>query len=230
MLNVATKEEGEAAATGNGGPGSSADDVALTSDMLDKFDLGSTSSLNTIGGDGTSTSTSTSGGSGKISTPHSSPAMSGVFGANNRGSAGEGGGTGSQTSSPTRKSSLTAAMFHRRSHSFGRGSTSSIAHHESNDGGNAEGAVEAGDNDGGNGDGASNTKHQHRHRHQQRGPNKRNEKDKHSDREAHRLASWLAEGNVVYKSVGLGLMDLTVGLHLVKYAQERGVGTTVQGF
>jgi hypothetical protein len=45
-----------------------------------------------------------------------------------------------------------------------------------------------------------------------------------------RLAQWLQTGNVIYKSVGLGLMDLSVGIHLIQYAQEKGVGTHVPGF
>lgn len=45
-----------------------------------------------------------------------------------------------------------------------------------------------------------------------------------------RLACWLGTGNVIYKSVGLGLMDLSVGLHMIQYAQQKGVGTQIQGF
>ncbi|KAI9806774.1 MAG: hypothetical protein M1825_006231 [Sarcosagium campestre] len=41
---------------------------------------------------------------------------------------------------------------------------------------------------------------------------------------------WLAKGNVIYKSVGLGLMDLTVGLDLVRLANDRGVGTMIPDF
>ncbi len=44
------------------------------------------------------------------------------------------------------------------------------------------------------------------------------------------LAQWLETGNVLYKSVGLGLMDLSVGMHLIEFAKEKGVGTFVQGF
>mgnify|MGYP001009138760 CR=1 FL=1 len=44
------------------------------------------------------------------------------------------------------------------------------------------------------------------------------------------LARWLRDGTVVYKSVGLGLMDLVVGAHLVKVATEKGVGTKVHDF
>ncbi|KAL8304465.1 hypothetical protein RB597_004362 [Gaeumannomyces tritici] len=44
------------------------------------------------------------------------------------------------------------------------------------------------------------------------------------------LAAWLQSGNVIYKSVGLGLMDLAVGMHLVQFAREKGVGTHVDGF
>ncbi|KAL8371093.1 hypothetical protein RB595_001108 [Gaeumannomyces hyphopodioides] len=44
------------------------------------------------------------------------------------------------------------------------------------------------------------------------------------------LAVWLQSGNVIYKSVGLGLMDLAVGMHLVQFAKDKGVGTHVDGF
>ncbi|KAI9678789.1 MAG: hypothetical protein M1817_005847 [Caeruleum heppii] len=44
------------------------------------------------------------------------------------------------------------------------------------------------------------------------------------------LRRWLARGNVVYKSVGLGLMDVVVGRELVRLAGERGVGVRVDGF
>lgn len=44
------------------------------------------------------------------------------------------------------------------------------------------------------------------------------------------LKDWLARGNVVYKSVGIGLMDVVVGLELVKLAEERGIGTHVEDF
>ncbi|KAK3898216.1 hypothetical protein C8A05DRAFT_19152, partial [Staphylotrichum tortipilum] len=44
------------------------------------------------------------------------------------------------------------------------------------------------------------------------------------------LAQWLRTGNVIYKSVGLGLMDLSMGLHMIEFAKQKGVGTHVQGF
>lgn len=44
------------------------------------------------------------------------------------------------------------------------------------------------------------------------------------------LIEWLTRGNVLYKSVGLGLMDLTVGHDLVTLARERGVGTHIEDF
>ena len=44
------------------------------------------------------------------------------------------------------------------------------------------------------------------------------------------LVRWLAQGNVIYKSVGLGLMDLVVGMHLIKFAREKGIGSHVEGF
>ncbi|KAG6005089.1 hypothetical protein E4U21_000416 [Claviceps maximensis] len=49
-------------------------------------------------------------------------------------------------------------------------------------------------------------------------------------RKEDRLARWLRDGTVVYKSVGLSLMDLVVGMHLVKIANERKIGTLVEGF
>ncbi len=44
------------------------------------------------------------------------------------------------------------------------------------------------------------------------------------------LARWLQSGNVIYKSVGLGLMDLAVGQHLIRFAREKGVGSHIEGF
>jgi hypothetical protein len=51
-------------------------------------------------------------------------------------------------------------------------------------------------------------------------------KKKHEDH----LVRWLRDGTVVYKSVGLGLMDLVVGMHLVKFAKEKNIGTEIPGF
>lgn len=44
------------------------------------------------------------------------------------------------------------------------------------------------------------------------------------------LSLWLRDGTVVYKSVGLGLMDLVVGVHLIQIANEKKIGTCVEGF
>lgn len=44
------------------------------------------------------------------------------------------------------------------------------------------------------------------------------------------LKEWLTKGNVIYKSVGLGLMDVVVGDELVRLARERGIGTTIENF
>lgn len=44
------------------------------------------------------------------------------------------------------------------------------------------------------------------------------------------MGRWLTKGNVIYKSVGVGLMDLCVGGELVRLAREKGVGTTVEDF
>jgi hypothetical protein len=52
----------------------------------------------------------------------------------------------------------------------------------------------------------------------------------HRKKKDDRLARWLQGGNVIYKSVGLGLMDLTVGMHLIEFAKEKGVGSHIEGF
>ncbi|KAG8530911.1 uncharacterized protein KY384_004268 [Bacidia gigantensis] len=44
------------------------------------------------------------------------------------------------------------------------------------------------------------------------------------------LKNWLIKGNVIYKSVGLGLMDICVGEDVVGIARERGLGTHIEGF
>ncbi|KAF2116057.1 hypothetical protein BDV96DRAFT_573261 [Lophiotrema nucula] len=44
------------------------------------------------------------------------------------------------------------------------------------------------------------------------------------------LMEWLQKGNVIYKSVGLGLMDVVVGSDIVKLADERGIGTRIENF
>ncbi|KAJ6190744.1 hypothetical protein N7519_000765 [Penicillium mononematosum] len=44
------------------------------------------------------------------------------------------------------------------------------------------------------------------------------------------LREWAQRGNIIYKSVGLGLMDLVTGGDLVRLARERKLGTTVEDF
>lgn len=44
------------------------------------------------------------------------------------------------------------------------------------------------------------------------------------------LARWLTSGNVIYKSVGLGLMDLVVGTELIRLAKEKGIGHHIADF
>lgn len=44
------------------------------------------------------------------------------------------------------------------------------------------------------------------------------------------LKEWLTKGNVIYKSVGLGLMDIVTGNFLIEWAQEKKVGTTIPNF
>lgn len=55
------------------------------------------------------------------------------------------------------------------------------------------------------------------------------ESKKKKDRDDH-MCRWLQAGNVIYKSVGLGLMDLTVGMKMIELARIKGVGTHVEGF
>ncbi|KAM7223946.1 hypothetical protein V8F06_000419 [Rhypophila decipiens] len=206
MIKVAHHQHDEMAA-GTETPQDSTDEVAITSEILGKFDLGSTSSVNTAGE--TNSIMSAASSSGKMTSSSISSAMSTVYGSNNAddnsSTTSIGSGGGSPTSSPKRSSSLKASLFRRKSHK-------------------KEGVQDNGDADGHAG---SEPKHRPAH-HKSKSKEKVKENDKES--EADRLARWLAKGNVIYKSVGLGLMDLTVGMHLVKYAQERGVGTTLPGF
>lgn len=44
------------------------------------------------------------------------------------------------------------------------------------------------------------------------------------------LLDWLIKGNVIYKSVGMGLMDLVVGGDVIRLARERDIGTTIEDF
>jgi len=44
------------------------------------------------------------------------------------------------------------------------------------------------------------------------------------------MTEWLARGNVIYKSIGLGLMDLVVGNEFVRLARDMGCGTLIADF
>lgn len=44
------------------------------------------------------------------------------------------------------------------------------------------------------------------------------------------LKEWLTRGNVIFKCVGIGLMDVVVGGELVRLARERGIGTMIENF
>ena len=76
-----------------------------------------------------------------------------------------------------------------------------------------------------NNDTKNNHSHEHKHKHKHStshadGDKKRND----------HLARWLTSGNVIYKSVGLGLMDLVVGFRLVEMANAKSVGDRVEDF
>ncbi|KAK4654582.1 hypothetical protein QC762_409100 [Podospora pseudocomata] len=77
--------------------------------------------------------------------------------------------------------------------------------------------------------------HEHRHHRHHRDEKENNkqevgEKGEEQDKDHWKLSKWLAEGNVIYKSVGLGLMDLSVGMEIVRFAGEKGVGSRIEGF
>jgi ornithine cyclodeaminase/alanine dehydrogenase-like protein (mu-crystallin family) len=44
------------------------------------------------------------------------------------------------------------------------------------------------------------------------------------------LEEWLADGFVVYKSVGVGIMDIAIGSELLELAGEKGVGVRLDDF
>lgn len=44
------------------------------------------------------------------------------------------------------------------------------------------------------------------------------------------LTKWLEEGFVIYKSVGIGIMDLAVGQHLLTIAKAKNIGLTAEDF
>lgn len=44
------------------------------------------------------------------------------------------------------------------------------------------------------------------------------------------LKEWLTRGNVIFKCVGIGLMDVVVGNELVRMARQRNIGTTIENF
>ncbi len=44
------------------------------------------------------------------------------------------------------------------------------------------------------------------------------------------LLEWLTRGNVIYKSVGMGLMDLVVAGDIIRLARERDIGVTIEDF
>jgi|TARA_R110002003_G_scaffold70_42_gene6663 ornithine cyclodeaminase/alanine dehydrogenase-like protein (mu-crystallin family) len=54
--------------------------------------------------------------------------------------------------------------------------------------------------------------------------------DEGEDKTHKSLIDWLQRGNVIYKSVGLGLMDVVVGMDLVRMADEKGIGTKIENF
>ncbi|OTB11160.1 hypothetical protein K445DRAFT_322344 [Daldinia sp. EC12] len=70
----------------------------------------------------------------------------------------------------------------------------------------------------------------HHRRSSSQGPADEQRHKQHKSSHDHQLARWLSAGNVIYKSVGLGLMDLVVGFEVVRLAKERGLGSHIEGF
>ncbi|KAE9370403.1 NAD(P)-binding protein [Stipitochalara longipes BDJ] len=66
-----------------------------------------------------------------------------------------------------------------------------------------------------------------RSRNSSQGPSGRKKKQTEKENE---MCSWLSSGNVIYKSVGMGLMDLVVGADLVKIARTKNIGVTIDVF
>jgi ornithine cyclodeaminase/alanine dehydrogenase-like protein (mu-crystallin family) len=44
------------------------------------------------------------------------------------------------------------------------------------------------------------------------------------------MGRWLSKGNVIYKSVGLGIMDLCMGIEMIKLAKLKGIGSSMEDF
>ncbi|KAL2075824.1 hypothetical protein VTL71DRAFT_767 [Oculimacula yallundae] len=57
-----------------------------------------------------------------------------------------------------------------------------------------------------------------------------NRKKKEQTEREDQMSRWLSGGNVIYKSVGMGLMDLVVGGEVIKLARAKNIGTTVRNF
>ncbi|KAI1178280.1 UbiD family decarboxylase [Nemania sp. FL0916] len=66
--------------------------------------------------------------------------------------------------------------------------------------------------------------------HKRLGSRRLSVEEKELQRHDDHLLRWLTSGNVIYKSVGLGLMDLVVGHEIIKLANAKGVGTHVENF
>lgn len=201
----------------------SENELNVTPEMLEKLQLqgGSTTSLvsnaTTIGGESSiSTAPSQTSSTGDRSSNTIKSAISSVFGDSGSNSESRPG-SGSRTSAPSGQGQghikgLKASILQHMG-----------SHHDDN---NHDEPAD-GNGEGGHGIFKHDSKEKHHHK---SGHSLKEKKKEDENSDTYRLARWLQKGNVIYKSVGLGLMDLTVGMHLVRYAQERGVGTVVEGF
>jgi hypothetical protein len=54
--------------------------------------------------------------------------------------------------------------------------------------------------------------------------------ERRESKDGEQMGRWLSKGNVIYKSVGLGLMDLCVGMELIRLAEKKGLGVYFDDF
>lgn len=73
--------------------------------------------------------------------------------------------------------------------------------------------------------GPGNIFHQHHHKEQEEKQRRQRQREIDGG-----LMDWLERGNVIYKGVGIGLMDVVVGMEIVRLAEQRSIGTFVQDF
>ncbi|KXJ89802.1 hypothetical protein Micbo1qcDRAFT_235050 [Microdochium bolleyi] len=149
----------------------------------------------------------------------SGSAMSSVYGASSAAGGGDGASKRSSSRSPSRSHrSFGSALLHRRSSSRSSDPKQQEQHHDAN----TTAAVETETSSKKRGSDAASAKSTSASASTSASGEKK-------QRESH-LARWLHDGNVIYKSVGMGLMDLVVGQQVVSVARRNGFGTEIHNF